>query len=119
MVRHIGIDSGHPWPSGLRPVGRADAQICYPANLSNREGSQTSLSFRHKKRDFVPCLAPGGEGGIRTLDRGLAYTPLAGERLQPLGHLSGFIFVVIQLLAPAFSAIFQVQKGNRSIFRLR
>ena len=30
----------------------------------------------------------GGEGGIRTLDRGLAYTPLAGERLRPLGHLS-------------------------------
>ncbi len=25
----------------------------------------------------------GGEGGIRTLDRGLAYTPLAGERLRP------------------------------------
>ena len=24
----------------------------------------------------------------RTLDRGLAYTPLAGVRLQPLGHLS-------------------------------
>ncbi len=32
----------------------------------------------------------GGEGGIRTLDRGLAYTPLAGERLQPLGHLTSY-----------------------------
>ena len=30
----------------------------------------------------------GGEGGIRTLDTLLTYTPLAGERLQPLGHLS-------------------------------
>ena len=30
----------------------------------------------------------GGEGGIRTLDTGLGYTPLAGERLRPLGHLS-------------------------------
>jgi hypothetical protein len=30
----------------------------------------------------------GGERGIRTLDRGLTYTPLAGARLQPLGHLS-------------------------------
>src|SRR5665647_860368 len=31
----------------------------------------------------------GGEGGIRTLDTGLSpYTPLAGERLRPLGHLS-------------------------------
>ena len=31
----------------------------------------------------------GGERGIRTLDTLLTYTPLAGERLQPLGHLSG------------------------------
>ncbi len=30
----------------------------------------------------------GGEGGIRTLDELLTHTPLAGERLQPLGHLS-------------------------------
>ena len=30
----------------------------------------------------------GGEGGIRTLDTLLTYTPLAGERLQPLGHFS-------------------------------
>ena len=33
-------------------------------------------------------LKYGGERGIRTLDRGLTYTPLAGARLQPLGHLS-------------------------------
>ncbi|KTD21133.1 hypothetical protein Llon_1231 [Legionella londiniensis] len=31
----------------------------------------------------------GGERGIRTLDGLLAHTPLAGERLRPLGHLSG------------------------------
>ena len=31
----------------------------------------------------------GGERGIRTLDGLLTHTPLAGERLQPLGHLSG------------------------------
>ena len=30
----------------------------------------------------------GGQGGIRTHDTLLGYTPLAGERLQPLGHLS-------------------------------
>jgi hypothetical protein len=30
----------------------------------------------------------GGERGIRTLDGLLAHTPLAGERLRPLGHLS-------------------------------
>jgi hypothetical protein len=31
----------------------------------------------------------GGERGIRTLDEILSHTPLAGERLRPLGHLSG------------------------------
>ena len=30
----------------------------------------------------------GGDGGIRTLDTLMTYTPLAGERLQPLGHVS-------------------------------
>src|SRR5690606_7161786 len=30
----------------------------------------------------------GGEGGIRTPDTLLRCTPLAGERLRPLGHLS-------------------------------
>ena len=30
----------------------------------------------------------GGEDGIRTHDTLLRYTPLAGERLRPLGHLS-------------------------------
>ena len=30
----------------------------------------------------------GGERGIRTLDGLLTYTPLAGARLRPLGHLS-------------------------------
>ena len=33
-------------------------------------------------------LTFGGERGIRTLDRILSYTPLAGARLRPLGHLS-------------------------------
>src|SRR5689334_19195201 len=32
----------------------------------------------------------GGEGGIRTPDRGVSpYNGLANRRLQPLGHLSG------------------------------
>ena len=30
----------------------------------------------------------GGDEGIRTLDILLGYTPLAGERLRPLGHVS-------------------------------
>ena len=39
----------------------------------------------------------GGEGGIRTLDTLLTYTPLAGERLQPLGHftISFFWFLIL------------------------
>ena len=32
----------------------------------------------------------GGDGGIRTLDALLAHTPLAGEHLRPLGHVSVF-----------------------------
>ena len=40
----------------------------------------------------------GGERGIRTLDRGLTYTPLAGERLQPLGHLSGSAHCNVKVL---------------------
>ena len=34
--------------------------------------------------------ALGGDGGIRTLDALLAHTPLAGEHLRPLGHVSVF-----------------------------
>ena len=38
------------------------------------------------KFDFLDC---GGERGIRTPDGVFdLHTPLAGERLQPLGHLS-------------------------------
>ena len=37
----------------------------------------------------TPFFVYGGEGGIRTLDTLLTYTPLAGARLQPLGHFSG------------------------------
>jgi len=45
----------------------------------------------------------GGERGIRTLDGLLAHTPLAGERLRPLGHLSRinwykyFMFLLLYL----------------------
>ena len=36
----------------------------------------------------IGALMIGGERGIRTLDTLLTYTPLAGARLQPLGHFS-------------------------------
>ena len=42
-------------------------------------------------------LISGGERGIRTLDTRLTYTPLAGERLQPLGHLSNFLILYYSL----------------------
>ena len=46
-----------------------------------------------KKRELTRAVEPlkiiyGGERGIRTLDTLLTYTPLAGARLQPLGHFS-------------------------------
>ena len=45
------------------------------------------------------CFKDGGEGGIRTLDTLLTYTPLAGERLQPLGHFSKFSLLRLFLLS--------------------
>ncbi len=36
----------------------------------------------------------GGEEGIRTLDRGLAYTRFPGEPIQPLWHLSNLSAIV-------------------------
>ncbi len=51
------------------------SQILYPTEL------------RARKR--IDVIFINGEGGIRTLDGDLKpHTPLAGERLQPLGHLS-------------------------------
>ncbi len=39
-------------------------------------------------RVFKTVMESGGEGGIRTLEGLLTLTPLAGERFQPLSHLS-------------------------------
>ena len=51
-----------------------------------------------KKRELTRAVEPlkikyGGERGIRTLDTLLTYTPLAGARLQPLGHFSVIVLV--------------------------
>ena len=48
---------------------------------------RASIDRGNRKMRGVQVI--GGERGIRTLDTRLTYTPLAGERLQPLGHLSG------------------------------
>lgn len=39
-------------------------------------------------RENAFARASGGEDGIRTHEKLLTSTPLAGERLRPLGHLS-------------------------------
>ena len=54
-----------------------------------RAGSAQSPAVEkwRRSRRYRQLLKSGGEGGIRTLDR-FPYTPLAGARLQPLGHLS-------------------------------
>ena len=36
----------------------------------------------------MPPKDGGGDEGIRTLDGLMTHTPLAGERLRPLGHVS-------------------------------
>ena len=48
------------------------------------------IAYRRRKKSARRRIfsLDGGEGGIRTLDTLLTYTPLAGERLQPLGHFS-------------------------------
>ena len=58
-------------------------QLVLLSGIKKPAKSRFFLNFRQ------PLLKDnGGEGGIRTLDTGLGYTPLAGERLQPLGHLT-------------------------------
>lgn len=50
-----------------------------------------NLFFLFNSRNYLLTTLQyksGGEGGIRTLDTLLRCTPLAGERLRPLGHLS-------------------------------
>ena len=69
------------------------SQVLYPAELHARCGRHYATSFLDVNQlfqSFFILKNDGGEGGIRTLDTGLGYTPLAGERLQPLGHLTKF-----------------------------
>ena len=71
------------------PLSRLGAKYSLSRIWSNLRFSSLISMYKqkrpHKRRRF--CLY-GGEGGIRTLDTRLTYTPLAGERLQPLGHFS-------------------------------
>jgi hypothetical protein len=57
------------------------------ARLPDIDDTQTQKG--HRKNAGAPfAFMCGGERGIRTLDGLLTHTPLAGERLRPLGHLS-------------------------------
>ena len=51
---------------------------------------ETTCNSVNTERCYREKRKIGGERGIRTLDGLLAHTPLAGARLRPLGHLSGF-----------------------------
>ena len=61
----------------VRPEGFEPPTLWFVARYS------IQLSYGRIFYTFI-----GGEGGIRTLDGLLTHTPLAGERLRPLGHLS-------------------------------
>ncbi len=66
------------------------ADFRYLNDISIAGNAPTKLWQAAKKaRLFNEIKGNGGEDGIRTHDTLLTYTPLAGERLRPLGHLSG------------------------------
>src|SRR5690625_2197424 len=69
------------------PAGRLRRYRSFLTIGRTRRGI-SPFPLHHKKTAHWGRFLYGGEGGIRTLDTGLGYTPLAGERLQPLGHLS-------------------------------
>ena len=77
-------------PSGRRGKPRRPNSL---REFVEPEGSSTHLSPPNPQSKTDPVGSVllwgfGGERGIRTLDGLLTHTPLAGECLQPLGHLS-------------------------------
>ncbi len=70
------------------PLTRLGAKYSCGRIWSNDRVLVKPPSQHHKKGTARSLFYNGGEGGIRTLDTRLTYTPLAGERLQPLGHFS-------------------------------
>ena len=116
MVRPERFELPTPWFVARYSIqlsyGRVDAELYLkiPSGMAERGRSRASRAPRHS---YVPVQQDshppgsnlfraifreggsenpfpedGGERGIRTLDTLLAYTPLAGVRLRPLGHLS-------------------------------
>ena len=72
-------------------------------------------------------IRSGGERGIRTPDRGLAYTRFPSVRLQPLGHLStrvptNFFYLAdrhprVTSLATTYVVIDDIRSGGREGIR--
>ena len=60
-----------------------------PHTQPNHLSSCEILLIRGRQRTETRLY--GGEGGIRTLVGLMTHTPLAGARLQPLGHLSMYV----------------------------
>ena len=92
-----GIDSFAPAHSPLRGAcGVLSPPAVLLRNPSGRPESNRrllespTLSAITKQAPKRGLFGYGGEGGIRTLDGLLTHTPLAGERFQPLSHLSVF-----------------------------
>ena len=81
MARQEGFEPPTAWF-----VARYSIQLSYWRVRPRIIGTRDFLSMSFSK--IKTNCKNGGEGGIRTLDTVLGYTPLAGERLRPLGHLS-------------------------------
>ena len=87
---------GSPWaraPSGQNSAERAKGSRGLPLvrRCPSKARNCTMRRARApsgKRRARAPSGKNGGERGIRTPDRGLAYTRFPSVRLQPLGHLS-------------------------------
>jgi hypothetical protein len=92
----VGIDCNSLWAVATLRAARCALVFDCWRNRSNPLSGSNPLSLvdlmqifsRAALRRAAGDFLYGGERGIRTLDRGLTYTPLAGARLQPLGHLS-------------------------------
>ena len=56
--------------------------------MRKKQGQFFKLHSKAQLSVFQQFQKNGGDEGIRTLDGLMTHTPLAGERLRPLGHVS-------------------------------
>src|SRR5690625_5256054 len=89
------------------PAGRLRRYRSFLTIGRTRRGI-SPFPLHHKKTAHWGRFLYGGEGGIRTLDTGLGYTPLAGELRQPLGHLAEILSALARLnfTCRAFNTVF-------------